>query len=378
MTRRRFQTFERFVGFEKRNFESILRRQVLIIAMKSRKELEVTVEGSKHQLSFSSDEEGLTLVLKDPLGFTTWQNTFGKSTVEAITAKTGSQKSYSTFLKMLGSAAEGASDLVSFNILTNTQIEAMRGKSQSQQKKSTGPQNRYFILTYNSEFDSVHYPLVLLPEEEEDPVALKEIIRKLQELRPSAAEGNVLLPSSEALKSELLFERREREKQSEAHRAELSSLCARVESLSRENERLTAELAAARRSTRKSIPEPKSHPGKIAISTPEAKFSSAKRPGVPSHDSTRRKIGERPPRSSQRSMLSSCSVSRISQHSSSNRSARSSKMSSNIGDDSFVRRKKVLQGYAQPVRKARPPSSGISNLAAARKLSSSKFPPRKF
>ena len=55
-----------------------------------------------------------------------------------------------------------------------------RGGLHSPSSSSKAQAKRYLILTYNVEFDRIHYPLALTYCGQPDPQILQEIIRKLQ------------------------------------------------------------------------------------------------------------------------------------------------------------------------------------------------------
>ena len=106
--------------------------------------------------------------------------------VEEISSKTGSFKSYKVFMKMLLTALKRESDNVVVDLLTYKDLDMLR----SRQAGSAGPDKpatndtvnskRYLIMTYNSEFDRIHYPLPLQYVASPDPKYLKSIIARLR------------------------------------------------------------------------------------------------------------------------------------------------------------------------------------------------------
>lgn len=100
--------------------------------------------------------------------------------VEEITSKTGSFKRFSIFYKMLHAALSNASDSVLAELLTLTDLQQLQAQ---QPRAATAPlQNsgkRYFILTYAAEFDRVHYPMPLAPDEP-SVEQLRNVIRDLR------------------------------------------------------------------------------------------------------------------------------------------------------------------------------------------------------
>ena len=93
--------------------------------------------------------------------------------LEALTAKTCSPRRFDAFVSMLLAALRCTSSSVSLDILSFRDLEAlrgggsssMRGRPQSQDPLPVHGGKRYLILTYKSEFERVHYPLPLSPEE---------------------------------------------------------------------------------------------------------------------------------------------------------------------------------------------------------------------
>ncbi len=93
---------------------------------------------------------------------------------------------------MLASAARQQSDSVFIDLLTYSDLEALKarkastaaapGQQQQQQqaRQSAANSKRYLILTYCAEFDRVHYPLPLLHEDIPDPARLMSTIQQLR------------------------------------------------------------------------------------------------------------------------------------------------------------------------------------------------------
>ena len=88
--------------------------------------------------------------------------------VEEITQRAGSFKKFAVFLQMLRSALEEGGS-VSLDILTYADLQALKrrkaGQPEGGAQTSAGAANnkRYIIVTYESQFDRVHYPLPLSP-----------------------------------------------------------------------------------------------------------------------------------------------------------------------------------------------------------------------
>ena len=85
---------------------------------------------------------------------------------------------------MLESAITKTSDSVILDLLTYEDLESMWEKKLGSNKRGkrelSKPQaKRYLILTYNVEFDRIHYPLALSYCGSPDPIILQQTIRKL-------------------------------------------------------------------------------------------------------------------------------------------------------------------------------------------------------
>ena len=108
--------------------------------------------------------------------------------VSEITTKTGNHKSYAVFIKMLLSALQQRSDSVCVDLLTYADLEVLKAKRlrrSGQQVPAPLPgattnNKRYLILTYQGEFDKVHYPLPLAFDEQPDPAELRATIAHLR------------------------------------------------------------------------------------------------------------------------------------------------------------------------------------------------------
>lgn len=104
--------------------------------------------------------------------------------VEEITSKTGSFKRFPIFCKMLQAALNNASDSVLAELLTLTDLQQLQAQHPRTGSSATAPLHnsgkRYFILTYAAEYDRVHYPLPLAPDEP-SVQQLRNVIRDLRE-----------------------------------------------------------------------------------------------------------------------------------------------------------------------------------------------------
>jgi hypothetical protein len=138
--------------------------------------------------------------------------------VEDITHKTGSFKKFGVFVRMLASAVLQQSDSVFVDLLTYQDLELLKAKKAAAAAAAAGASTapppparalpasasskRYMIMTYASEFDRVHYPLPLLPDEQPDPGRLKAVIASLRQqltaVQASLPQLGVLQPHGAA------------------------------------------------------------------------------------------------------------------------------------------------------------------------------------
>ena len=113
-----------------------------------------------------------------------WRATFTAKFVEEITHRTGNFKSFSVFVKMLSSAFDSDSSAVNLDLLTSEDLEALRqasGVSSLGVRSDSTKSKRYLILTYQGEFDKVHYPMALSYTEIDDVIDLKRTIVQLRD-----------------------------------------------------------------------------------------------------------------------------------------------------------------------------------------------------
>ena len=85
-----------------------------------------------------------------------WESDFTSAFVQEITTRVGNTKRFAIFVKMIQMAVTGATDEVSFDVLTPE--EALRG--QQSMVRSTDDK-MYFVLNHVTQFENVHFPLPL-------------------------------------------------------------------------------------------------------------------------------------------------------------------------------------------------------------------------
>lgn len=151
---------------------------------------------TEYTVSADVRDDVLLLEVEEKLTADQWSGQFEAKHIEELTRKTGNFKQFSIFLNMLESAITKSSDCVTLDLLTYSDLEALRNKKLGVRRPSPAKSSRqlqakrYLILTYSVEFDRIHYPLALPYSGKPDPVLLRETIRALQtELEKSKKQG---------------------------------------------------------------------------------------------------------------------------------------------------------------------------------------------
>lgn len=126
--------------------------------------------GHEYALTVSATNDILSVECKENYrGGGIWTSKFTSRFIEEITQRTGNFKTFSVFAKMLLSALNGDSESVTLDLLTADDLERMRYAQQTKTNRNvqlsqaslSGSDRRYLILTYQVEYDKVHYPLAL-------------------------------------------------------------------------------------------------------------------------------------------------------------------------------------------------------------------------
>ncbi|XP_025920082.1 coiled-coil domain-containing protein 61 isoform X2 [Apteryx rowi] len=145
--------------------------------------------GGEHAVRMAVNGDALEVEVEDRLTTDQWRGEFDAAFIEDLTHKTGNFKQFGIFCSMLESALTQSSESVSLDLLTYTDLEALRSRKvgmgprhpPSAAKASPLSSKRYLILIYSVEFDRIHYPLPLPYVGKPDPVALQKVIRELKE-----------------------------------------------------------------------------------------------------------------------------------------------------------------------------------------------------
>ncbi|XP_054855369.1 centrosomal protein CCDC61 isoform X2 [Eublepharis macularius] len=144
--------------------------------------------GVEHVVRMTVEGNLLEVEVEDRLTTDQWRGEFDAAFIEDLTHKTGNFKQFGIFCSMLESALTQSSESVTLDLLTYTDLEALRSRKigmgprhTSATKSSPLSSKRYLILIYSVEFDRIHYPLPLPYVGKPDPVVLQKVIRELKE-----------------------------------------------------------------------------------------------------------------------------------------------------------------------------------------------------
>jgi len=166
---------------------------------------EIIVHGIEYIVIINDYDSMLRIQIEENFTGHTWKGEFNSKYIEDITQKTGNFKKYNVFIKMLISALKQDNDSVCIDILTARDLELLKSRkgncntsilssssSNASQLRNEG--KRYFILTFHTEFEKVHYPLPLVYEENRDTRTMQRTIerlaKELEHLKSSVFEPN--------------------------------------------------------------------------------------------------------------------------------------------------------------------------------------------
>ncbi|KAA0191437.1 hypothetical protein FBUS_06614 [Fasciolopsis buskii] len=159
-------------------------------------------QGEKYEVeTFSDTRDQLKIEIRHCSSGEEWHVQLTAAYVEELTRKTGNFKRFDTFCSMIQSALSQRTNTLSLDLVSYDDLEALRQTSlKSRILNSSSPtvpmrNNRYyFILSYVTEFDKIHYPIPLTYVGSLSLEACRELIRKLRaklygkkELTPNSA-----------------------------------------------------------------------------------------------------------------------------------------------------------------------------------------------
>lgn len=135
----------------------------------------------EYTIRLTTDDNGLTVEAEVGGTGEAWRSQFTQCFIEEISRRAGNAKSFPVFLKMLVSALDEDSSAVHIDILTARDLDMLRQRQDMKPPNTKENSNkRYLILTYQAEFDKVHYPLALQPVEIESKESLRTLIHQLR------------------------------------------------------------------------------------------------------------------------------------------------------------------------------------------------------
>ncbi|CDW82093.1 UNKNOWN [Stylonychia lemnae] len=139
------------------------------------------------QTAFDPLNQRLYVEVEEKLTGNIWKGDFQAKYIEDIANKTGVPKKFNVFVKMLIQALRSQNESVCIDLLTFADLEALKTKGQSANNRSnlnqtTTNNKRYFILTYITEFERVHYPLSLNYVEEPETDQLRRTIERMRNM----------------------------------------------------------------------------------------------------------------------------------------------------------------------------------------------------
>ncbi|KAJ1621179.1 hypothetical protein T492DRAFT_1149808 [Pavlovales sp. CCMP2436] len=233
-------------------------------------EAELMLHGKPYLLSISVRGDELAVACELVTSGDRWKASFVSAYLEEITQKTGSFKRFGVFAQMLRSAAAGAADSLSLDILTAADLELLKTKrlrtpavadgGGSAAPPSSASSKRYLILTYVAEFDRVHYPLPLTfevaPSADQVRVQLRELRAEVEALRRSGGKVPADFARLERDNSELrakLDWRAADSRASERLLAGAEGLEERCDKLRRQNAQLEEALDGVRREAQREV-----------------------------------------------------------------------------------------------------------------------------
>ena len=123
-----------------------------------------------------------------------WRKVFDPVYIEDLTKKTGHQKKYHIFCRMVKNALSSPSDQLFIDILNKRDIDfwqsrlgkkgspnvSMNSSASSNYTEEQLNSKRFLILTEQNEFERVHYPLPLALQEVMEPERMIQTIERMR------------------------------------------------------------------------------------------------------------------------------------------------------------------------------------------------------
>jgi hypothetical protein len=143
-------------------------------------EYNLTFNNTEYILTLTSTDDSMKIQLETVNESLYWKGEFEAKYIEETTNKAGSYKTFPVFLKMFMSALSRESESVFIDLMHYKQLEQVKMKKMQQNSMNmsgnvnmnesmtsrasedpTKINKMYLIMTYNSEFEKVHYPFPL-------------------------------------------------------------------------------------------------------------------------------------------------------------------------------------------------------------------------
>lgn len=159
-------------------------------------------KGVEYLIRIAVEQRTLLVSVEERFTCEMWRGEFEANYLEELAKKTGNFKTFDTFNRMLSAAVGKTNNSVRLDLLTYSDLETLRKKRSHPLDTSFANQStslsmstkRYLIMTFTSEFDSIHYPLPLVYGGKPDPSRLQGIIRdlhaQLAQLKSQAMQSN--------------------------------------------------------------------------------------------------------------------------------------------------------------------------------------------
>lgn len=191
-------------------------------------EYNLTFNNVEYILYLSTNETNLSISLEQANETLYWSGVFDGRYLEEITNKAGSFKSFEVFVKMLMSGLANETESVLVDLLSYKDLEMMRNKknNNSNSNNNLNESNsmntdlsiinkKYLIISYQNEFEKVHYPLplsfILQPEVSFTLRTIERIKKLNQKLQMSSNNINNNINNSFSANSNTIINYKELE-----------------------------------------------------------------------------------------------------------------------------------------------------------------------
>eukprot|EP00730_Choanoeca_flexa_P014097 TRINITY_DN6035_c0_g1_i1.p1 TRINITY_DN6035_c0_g1~~TRINITY_DN6035_c0_g1_i1.p1 ORF type:complete len:531 (+),score=52.28 TRINITY_DN6035_c0_g1_i1:70-1662(+) len=147
-----------------------------------------------HRVQVHVESSVLLIKVEDELTTEAWNGSFTAQYVEELAQKAGNYKSFRTFVDMLCKALVATTASLELHWLTQSDLQALYAKRQHTFhpiNSVTAIERRYLILTYNAEYDRVHFPLPLNSTGPPDTAILTAKLRELA-ARPATVGSSAI------------------------------------------------------------------------------------------------------------------------------------------------------------------------------------------